>query len=346
MLLDQLPQQFKQFLDQQGIDPKIFEFEQTLRYVRLKPDTNLTFEELQNKISQNLKPIEYAQNIYSLPETEKISQLEIYKQGLLYGIDLSSALVVLAMQISEQDHKILEICCAPGAKLMFMADLLKQFNNQDQIQRKAYGVDISQNRLQITQQLINKYNLNDQIQVFQDDGTTFKQDFLFDKVLVDAECTHEGSIKHLKKYISNNLQNKKQKKANKSSQKQLKKNHTNHYISEFTKPNNWDEQDFIERFLDQNKLNSITNLQYKLLENGFNNLRNGGMLVYSTCSFSKQQNEDIIEKFIKQYPVELVNVFDNDIPCKKGSLEKTIRFDPSTNNSGGMFIAKMIKKLK
>ena len=68
------------------------------------------------------------------------------------------------------------------------------------------------------------------------------------------------------------------------------------------------------------------------------------MLVYSTCSFSKQQNEEIIEKFIKQYPVELIDVFDKEIPCQKGSLEKTIRFNPSINNSGGMFIAKMIKK--
>lgn len=41
------------------------------------------------------------------------------------------------------------------------------------------------------------------VELILEDGTKYKTDIKFDKVLIDAECTHEGSIKHLKKYINN-----------------------------------------------------------------------------------------------------------------------------------------------
>lgn len=37
------------------------------------------------------------------------------------------------------------------------------------------------------------------------DGTTYQMEKEFDKILVDAECTHEGSIKHLQKYTRKEL---------------------------------------------------------------------------------------------------------------------------------------------
>lgn len=55
--------------------------------------------------------------------------------------------------------------------------------------------------MNVTKSIVEKYKLNDFVELFQTDGTTFKSEIKFDKVLVDAECTHEGSIKHLKKYI-------------------------------------------------------------------------------------------------------------------------------------------------
>ena len=43
--------------------------------------------------------------------------------------------------------------------------------------------------------------LDDRIQLINSDGTTFSDQDPFDKVLVDAECTHDGSIKHILKFI-------------------------------------------------------------------------------------------------------------------------------------------------
>ncbi len=72
------------------------------------------------------------------------------------------------------------------------------------------------------------------------------------------------------------------------------------------KPNEWGLDDFKERFLDQKKLENILILQEKLLRNGFRILKNNGILVYSTCSFSTLQNEEIIENFLKEYENQVI----------------------------------------
>jgi 16S rRNA C967 or C1407 C5-methylase (RsmB/RsmF family) len=81
-------------------------------------------------------------------------------------------------------------------------------------------------------------------------------------VLVDAECTHDGSLKHIIKYEQ------------------------------------WGWDTFERRFLDADRVASITLLQLQLLTNGFRLLKPGGTLVYSTCSFTKTQNEGVVERFL------------------------------------------------
>ena len=51
--------------------------------------------------------------------------------------------------------------------------------------------------------LIKKYKLNHKIEVKVEDGVKYQDDTKFDRVLIDAECTHEGSIKHIKKFMNN-----------------------------------------------------------------------------------------------------------------------------------------------
>ncbi|RHN41963.1 putative multisite-specific tRNA:(cytosine-C(5))-methyltransferase [Medicago truncatula] len=41
-------------------------------------------------------------------------------------------------------------------------------------------------------------------------------------------------------------------------------------------------------------------LQLNLLTNGFRLLKVGGSLVYSTCSLTVAQNEDVMEQFLKE----------------------------------------------
>ncbi len=49
--------------------------------------------------------------------------------------------------------------------------------------------------------LVKKYKLDHKIQVKVEDAVTFDSEVKYDRVLIDAECTHGGSIKHIKKFL-------------------------------------------------------------------------------------------------------------------------------------------------
>ena len=49
------------------------------------------------------------------------------------------------------------------------------------------------------------------------------------------------------------------------------------------------------------KVIECQNIQREILRDGYNMLNNGGILVYSTCTFSKEENEDVINEFISEY---------------------------------------------
>ncbi|KAL9327147.1 hypothetical protein ACSQ67_007792 [Phaseolus vulgaris] len=82
-----------------------------------------------------------------------------------------------------------------------------------------------------------------------------------------------------------------------------------------------------------------------LLTNGFRLLKVGGSLVYSTCSLTVAQNEDVVEQFLKENrTAELIEIdAARNWPCKGGYLPKTWRFDPLTSRTSGLFIAKFTK---
>lgn len=48
----------------------------------------------------------------------------------------------------------------------------------------------------------------------------------------------------------------------------------------------------------QDRLDSLSDLQRNLLMNGFRLTKAGGIVVYSTCSLSRAQNEDVVAWFL------------------------------------------------
>ena len=140
----------------------------------------------------------------------------------------------------------------------------------------------------------------------------------FDLVLVDAECSTDGSIAHLK---------------HKSG-------------------------DFLSSIDMEERQAGLPELQIRLLQRGFDLVKVGGAVVYSTCSLSEAQNESVVEQFLKLnnknssiVEIEFEN-FENS-PKKAGSLAHTVRFQPNigtTNDGGeerlsggGFFISKIVK---
>ena len=80
-------------------------------------------------------------------------------------------------------------------------------------------------------------------------------------------------------------------------------------------------------------------IQYKILQNGSRYVKKGGRLVYSTCTLSKAENEEVCQRFIKENPD-----FRPEKPFPKISDECFVTVFPDENNSDGFFIALFIKE--
>ena len=74
-------------------------------------------------------------------------------------------------------------------------------------------------------------------------------------------------------------------------------------------------------------------------------LKKGGMLIYSTCTFAKEENEDIITYLVENYNYEQVDIkHELKSSLREGFIPKTYRFYPHVSEGEGQFLA-VLKKL-
>src|SRR3972149_10324235 len=101
------------------------------------------------------------------------------------------------------------------------------------------------------------------------------------------------------------------------------------------------------------RVNKLHELQVRLLVAAIKMLKAGGEVVYSTCTLTPEENELVLEKILRKYPVEVMNI---DIPVKYRNgftsyedkhlhpdLEKAIRILPWEADSDGFFMIKLMK---
>lgn len=82
--------------------------------------------------------------------------------------------------------------------------------------------------------------------------------------------------------------------------------------------------------------------QLEILNYANKTLKKGGKLIYSTCTYSKKENEDVINKFLSMHDYELVNV---NYPHSKGvDMPEVARLYPHENKGEGQFVAVLKKK--
>jgi 16S rRNA C967 or C1407 C5-methylase (RsmB/RsmF family) len=152
----------------------------------------------------------------------------------------------------------------------------------------------------------------------------------FDRVLVDAECSTDGSLKHIQKQI--HLQ-----------------------PAEGVAP----------MLMNATKLSMLVELQKKLASTGFCLLKPGGIMVYSTCSLSQEQNENVVSWLLERFSdtAEMISVeFSSSMQGGMSGPRVSegpfgVRFEPFMESKGtaeganttslvggGFFLAKIRKK--
>jgi 16S rRNA C967 or C1407 C5-methylase (RsmB/RsmF family) len=94
-------------------------------------------------------------------------------------------------------------------------------------------------------------------------------------------------------------------------------------------------------------------LQKGLLRRALLNTKEGGVVVYSTCTYAPEENEAVIASVKDQVEIDHVDV--PGLLCSRGltswegmefgeEMTGCARFYPHQNDTGGFFVARLIKR--
>lgn len=100
-------------------------------------------------------------------------------------------------------------------------------------------------------------------------------------------------------------------------------------------------------------IKKISNLQKKLMLSAFDSLKEGGKLVYSTCSLEPEENEEVVDFLIRNRDAKVEKI---NVDIKRGNaieefegksysseVKKCLRIWPQDNDTEGFFVAKICK---
>lgn len=212
----------------------------------------------------------------------------------------SSFLPVMALA-PQENEKILDMASAPGGKTTYMAALMKNTGiiyANDSNKERTKGLISNIHRLGVKNTIVCNY-----------DGRQFPAiTGGFDRVLLDAPCSGTGviskdpSIKINKVGSSINLQQKKKKRK-----KRLTNNNLIYLYIQL-------EKDFklMPQLQKQLILSAIDSVDAKS--------STGGYIVYSTCSVTVEENEEVVNYALKKRPN--VKLVDTDLDFGKEGFTK------------------------
>jgi len=90
-----------------------------------------------------------------------------------------------------------------------------------------------------------------------------------------------------------------------------------------------------------NYVKRISNLQKKLILSGFNCLKKGGVMVYSTCTTPTEENEEVVKHLLERNPDARIMKIDLNLNSEKTAYG--LRIYPWHNNTECAFISKIEK---
>ncbi|GAB4285297.1 MAG: RsmB/NOP family class I SAM-dependent RNA methyltransferase [Candidatus Dojkabacteria bacterium] len=240
----------------------------------------------------------------------RLSSTTLFRSFQIYIQNLSSMLDSYILD-PRADETILDLCAAPGSKTSHIASLTKN-------KARLFVVEPDFKRMARLKKNCRDYDVEVE-QFIQGWGDMLLNNHselvgFFDKVLVDAPCSNENTIKlYDKKSLSH-----------------------------------WNPK----------KIKHLTKIQKKLILSGFDALKPGGQMVYSTCTYSFEENEEVVDyllqnrknaKVLQISNSVLKNVpqYKNGLVCFKNKIvsaeiQNSIRIIP--NNAWSTFYASLVGK--
>lgn len=237
---------------------------------------------------------------YELRGCEHPGYLPAHLQGFFHSQDLTSSLPARLLQPAPGEM-ILDLCAAPGSKTTHLAQLMEnrglivanELHNQ-----RLKSLVANLERLGVTNAAVTRYA-----------GQDFPTRLTFDRILVDAPCSGEGT---------------------------LRAPQAGRYT---TTP------DLHGR---------LANVQRRLLARALKLLRPGGTLIYSTCTYAPEENEEVLDAILQEGNAEVVETA-CPLPHRPGvtswqgktyspEVSKCLRFYPSEVDTTGFFIAQLRRR--
>lgn len=95
------------------------------------------------------------------------------------------------------------------------------------------------------------------------------------------------------------------------------------------------------KYKNPNDFDNLPNVQYEILDTASRYVKQGGVLIYSTCTLSRAENDAVADKFLENHldfkPCPLGDRF----PCNQN--DSRISITPDKFNSDGFFISKFVR---
>lgn len=222
--------------------------------------------------------------------------------GYYYIQEVCSMMSVIALDPRPGD-RVLDVCASPGSKTTQMAAKMENSGT-------LIANDVKLDRLRILAANLERCGVMNSV-IVRNDGVGLcnrlsREGFKFDKILLDAPCSGEGTLRSsAKAFLMWNIK----------------------------------------------VVDKLSREQKKLMANAIKCLKVEGTLVYSTCTHSPEENEEIVDFALKNFPVSVEKVH-LPLKCRSGvtnwegsqyssEMEKTCRIYPQDNNSEGFFVSKI-----
>lgn len=95
------------------------------------------------------------------------------------------------------------------------------------------------------------------------------------------------------------------------------------------------------RYKKAEELANLPSIQRDILNNASRYVRDGGTLVYSTCTVLPEENEDVVAWFLKNHPEFTLSPFELTHPL--GKCDGMLTLWPHRHGTDGFFICRMVK---